>query len=334
MNYKEISFQTLLKALRNHWKAYLLTVAFFCLLGAGAGWWYAPRAAVSGGWEVQALNAVDFSEIREDDEYYSNCNAALAAVYTNASQYLSTVSYDSTVTAEQQAALTSLRGQLNILKEEDYQPIPTALAAFNKLYLPEAARASEVESYEQKLAAAQLSLIQAEAAADLIRNMDAPDVGTDEINTTYAALLSQAQKYTLLLQQISQYEDRLRQLREDTDILDENCREMDRMLNTAAKHLNSFLEDAAGLVEEIAAENNLIVSVAYGAAGTDTANTATVTLTHTHRAASGEEAFAVMTLFCSLVGVCGGAFFTVCLEIKYEKKYKASCADPTQLPDK
>lgn len=334
MNYKEISFQTLLNALRHHWKAYLLVVAFFCLLGAGAGWWYAPRAAVSGGWEVQALNAVDFSEIREDDEYYANCLAELAAAYSNAGQYLSALSDDGTITTEQREALTALRGQLNILKEEDYQPITAALAAPNKLYLPKAAREAQIEAYEQKLSAAQLNLLQAEAAADLIRNMDAPDVGTDEINATYAALLAQAQKYTQLQRDIPLYEELLRQLREDTDILDENCREMNRLLSTAAKHLDSFLEDAAGLVEEIAAENNLIVSVEYGAAGTDTAGTAAVTLSHTHRAASGEEAFAVMTLFCALVGICGGAFFIVCLEIKYEKKYKASCADPTQLPDK
>ena len=49
-------------------------------------------------------------------------------------------------------------------------------------------------------------------------------------------------------------------------------------------------------------------------------NTAVITLSHTHRAASMEEAFAVMTLFCALVGICGGAFFTICLEVKRRRK--------------
>lgn len=323
MKYKEISFQTLLNALRHHWKAYLLIVAFFCLLGAGAGWWYAPRAAVSGGWEVQPLSTVDFSKIEEDETYYANCSAALNAAYVNANQYLSTLNADSTITEEQREMLTALSGQLTLLLEKDYQPIKDALSATGRLYLPKAVREDQAETYAQKLSTARLNLLQAEAAADLIRSMDAPDVGTDEINSAYAALLSQAQRYTQLQRDIPLYEELLRQLREDTDLLDENCREMDLLLNAAAKHLDGFLEDMTELAEEIAAENGLCLSVEYGAEGTDAADTATITLSHTHRAASGEEAFAVMTLFCALVGICGGAFFTVCLELYGRKRQKA-----------
>lgn len=323
MKYKEVSFQTLLDALRHHWKAYLLIVALFCLLGVCAGWWYAPKAAVSSGWEVQPLSAVDFSEIEEDETYYANCSAALNAAYTNANQYLSALNADSTITEEQREALDTLRGQLTLLLEEDYQPIKDALSVPERLYLPKAVREAELESYETKLASARLNLLQAEAAADLIRNMDAPDVGTDEINAAYAALLAQAQKYTQLQRDIPLYEELLRQLREDTDLLDENCREMDRLLNAAASRLDRFLSEMTDTAEEIAAENSLLLSVEYGAEGTDTADTATITLSHTHRAASGEEAFAVMTLFCALVGICGGAFFTVCLELYGRKKQKA-----------
>lgn len=320
MKYKEISFQTLLDALRHHWKAYLLIVALFCLLGVGVGWWYAPRAAVSSDWEVQALITADFSDVREDEEYYTNCLMELAAVYSNANQYLSTLNDDSTITAEQREMLTALRGRLNILKKEDYQPIQEALAVTGKLYLPKAARATQLEAYEQKLTSARLSLLQAEAAADLIQNMDAPDVGTEEIHATYAELLAQALNYTRLQRDIPLCEELLRQLREDADLLDENCREMDRLLNTAAAHLDSFLAEMTETAEAIAAENSLILSIEYEADGTDTANTAVITLSHTHRAASREEAFAVMTLFCALVGICSGAFFTICLEVKRRRK--------------
>lgn len=323
MKQPELTLQILLVALKRRWKSYLAIVLVCTALGGGLGVWYAPKAEVSGGWEAQPLAETGFSQLPEDASYYAACRDLLGAAYGNTKTYLDTLAVVSLPEAEKEAAaaaLGALRVQLNDWKRERYQPINDTLSTPGRLFLPVSAVEEETVRYTSLLETARQDLLQAEAAAELIRVMDAPDASDESINSVYYELLYSANQYAKLQRQIPQYEETLRQLQEDAAGLAANRREMDKMLKDATTHLSAIQSDVLKRAETLAEENALRFEVTYGAPGTETANTAEVALLHTYRPAQGTEAIAAFTLLFALLGISGGGFFIVCRELRAPAK--------------
>ncbi len=88
----------------------------------------------------------------------------------------------------------------------------------------------------------------------------------------------------------------------------EQSRHTGALIDAAAVAQNQLAERLDALAGEIAVENHLLVRVS--------ADPVSVLIYHTHRAVSARENFLVLTLFCTLTGVCAGAYLCLCREAK------------------
>lgn len=315
MKYPEISFQTVLNAIRHHWKRLLVTILLFTLLGAGMGAMFADRAAAPAGGAATPLEDVSYDEVYYDKDYYSSCKEHLFLRYADAITYVNGVFADISLSEEQKLRLTDLLEQLEEFKKTTLLPISNAWAKENALYIPTDFIADEITYYENLLENTQLNLIKSEAAVDLLRTMDAPDVGSEAITNTYQSLLSAAAQYGNLQVQAMQCEARLEKLGDSTSIA-ADARWMEQQLKSTTTAFNRLQAKVCQALDEIAAENDLDIQLTY------VGDTPQVNIGHTHTLATSQEAFSIMVLFCSLVGACFGVFLAVCREASGAGKKK------------
>lgn len=310
MKYPEITFQTVLRAFRRQWKAFVLSVLLFALLGVGAGFVFSEKAAAPAAGGAAPLEEADFDEITASADYYADCKDYLFERQKDAVNYVQELAADRTITGEQRAVLNEQLLLLQEYKDTVLDALQAAWSVPDALYIPDEFLDSETARYESLAASIRLSLISAEAAVDLLKTMDSPDVGTDDINKAYASLLSSAAQYGPLKVSLTRYEAALSQLEEHTDEIIAQSRWLNGQLNAAKREFNQLQTEVCQVLDSIARENSLLL------AADSTGNDLSVTIAHTHTLATAQEAFAILVIFCTLVGVCGGAFFIVCREAK------------------
>lgn len=311
----DITFSTILHAFKHQWKCFFATVLIFSLLGAGAGCLYAGRGAASASGSAEPLQETDFSNLDYNKDYYNACYNSLSLAYQNAVSYLNTVSEEKTLTSEQSQQLMEYSMELQTYNKETLLPIKTTLGLTGKLYIPEEFLQDCVTEYESKLLDIEYSLILSEQAAEIVKSMDAPALDNEDITKTYSSLLSQANNYGYLLKNKTIYGEYLDLLQNHMDQVQADSRKIERMLNTALRKLNKATAEICATVDSIAQEKHLNISMQYDKNGAVTA-----AIAHTHRAATSQESFLAIFLFCVLTGICGGAFFAVCLEARYESR--------------
>ena len=139
--------------------------------------------------------------------------------------------------------------------------------------------------------------------------MAAPAVSDEASLSNYNDLLSRAYAYTSYLRDLDTYRARLERLRSEEDMICADGREMARQQKNVAGALNALSKQTAEFAEELAEKRLLNITVQYSAD-----NALTVTAVHTHRAATAQENFQIVWLFCTLSGLCVGAFLALCRE--------------------
>ena len=107
----------------------------------------------------------------------------------------------------------------------------------------------------------------------------------------------------------------LERLNQESEKITADGRELFRDMKFAAEELNDLIEEVSSIANAIAAENHFNLTVQYNEKGVSTTS-----ILHTHRENDPQEVFQVLTIFCTLVGVCVGGFFAVCRQAKREKK--------------
>lgn len=139
-------------------------------------------------------------------------------------------------------------------------------------------------------------------------------------------LLTQAAQYGNLLKDQAAYEKILNRLVQEPGQFRSESLQVGQQLETAAQNLNSLLAKGSQLANDIAESAHINIAFrespqqnvyrAYGITGVNTSFSAQYQFTHSHRASSVGEAFALIALFCALTGLCIGVFLAVYREVK------------------
>ena len=138
---------------------------------------------------------------------------------------------------------------------------------------------------------------------------------TDEnINATYAALLSQAAQYGQLQLDLEHYETMLEMLDNNYTQVRADSLKMESQLEEAESELDRLGQECCQMVWEIALENHLDITASTSG------EELSVTIGHTNRPATRQEAFTAFVIFFGLVGMCAGGFFALCWETSSRKK--------------
>lgn len=312
-----ITFQTILNALKRRWKAILAWTLAFALLGAAAGWFFRGRGMAEPGGSAQPLKAVDFSALPRTQNYYTACLTALNSGADGLNLYLSVVSGNANPRKEPSEtleALDAVETELSEFRAVRIVPLQSVLNEAGAVIVPAEFLDGMADRCARELASLRMDLIAAEAATETIRQMDAPDYDGG-FSGSYGNLLALASQYPTMLRTQAVTEKSLDRLQNHMSEVQAEGRRIERELEAAAGELNALLERFTGLADEIAKEDGLIFTPTF-----ENDRTSDVVVTHGHRASSAQESFAVIVLFCVLVGLCSGAFLAVCREAAEEKK--------------
>lgn len=305
----EISFRAIAGAVKHHWKLLLLTLVLFSAVGAGAGYFYADRGSVEAAGAADALESAEILARSDEMDYYSKYYSALELDQKNAQTYLDAFSGLSDLSEEDCAALEDLEKQLSRFSKDELKPILDRLDVVDAIYVPENCIPDLIEKYRNALASTQRELIAAEAAAKLLATMDAPVLEDEGIRSSYGALLNRAYNYTTYLRDQEKYTQMLERLETDTASILADSRELYQMEVQAGKQLSRLMEQISEMADDLAQRMYLNISGTY-----DTGGVLTVDIVHTHTAVSAQENFQIIWLFCTLSGVCVGAFLALCRE--------------------
>lgn len=305
----EITFASFAGAVKHHWRLLLLTLVLFSAIGAGASYFYAERGAAELIYHADAARPVSFQDIRPESNYYYVCQDALEKASSDLRAYLDSIASVSTLTEEDRAAISAQRKEIEDFEREQLAPLRKQLNGLDAIYVPERFLPVLIEDYESSLAATERNLISAAAAAEIVKGMAAPSVSDEASLSNYNALLSRAYNYTSYLQDLDAYRTRLERLKSEEDMIRADGREMARQQKAAADALNALGKRTAEFAEELAEKRLLNITVQYSAD-----NALTVTASHTHSAATAQENFQIVWLFCTLSGLCVGAFLALCRE--------------------
>ena len=310
MQYPEITFSTILRAFQKRWKAFCAVVLIFVLLGVGAGLLFSDKLSSPASGGYQGPDSPSFESVRFDADYYSGCRQQLITYHSDLETIVSRGLSESTLTEVQQQQLQDILEQLDDFEYDYLSPLAAKWSLPGAIYAPEEFLDNLIADYTIDRENTRTNLYAAEVAVDLIKSMDAPDVATEAINSTYHTLLSRASQYAQLQTNLQRYDTLLEQLQQNRDAVVAEGREMERQLEKAKDALNTLREDVESVLGQIATDNNLNIAAKY------VGDELQVTIDHTYAISSSQEAFQILILFCTLTGVCVGVFSVVCLGTK------------------
>lgn len=314
MKYQELNFQMIGLAILHRWKTIACTVAVFLVLGVVSSFLFADRTSAEGSGSAPEWIPVSFEDVDVELEYYIDCYTKLSEESSALFTYVDTVRLDNTLTEEQSQRLQSLCEEITDYQKESLHEISKVFSASDAYYIPTELRQDAVDRYTQLKDDTQREMVKAENAMTLIQAIGGLTSTNEEINSTYASLLSQAAQYGQLQLNLEKYENILDRLENDFARVQADSKKMKSMLEQAAAELDALGTDCYQSVQEIALENHLNISTS--ADGTELK----VRINHTNRPVTEQEAFAAFMLFFGLVGICAGGFFALWKEYVPKKE--------------
>lgn len=321
MKYQEMTFSAMLAALKRHWKAWLLTVMVFALLGAAAAFLFAGGDVPAAG-HAEPLEAVDKGELERDTGYYDMLFQAIQDKYDDLEVYISELNGDSTVTREQSKALVEFY-QKKMVKayKKTLDPIQKELSKSENLLVPVEYLDELKEDLEDELAETQRNIQISLTAVDLLKSMEAPRTENESVVKEYGKLLRQAAALGEYQVATETCQRKLDRLENSVSAVRQESKAFEAELEKALKEQNALLEEANEFGAGFAEANHVNILL-----GKNEDGSLKVTLEHTHGADSPRQTAPVLFLFCVLVGVCAGAFLALCLEAGVLKRPKGGKA--------
>lgn len=277
----DITFETIIGAVKHQIRCFAVTVLGFLLLGIAAGFLYAGRYETIAGGRAEPMQEVIFPEIR-DETYYQECAGTLQTACDNLWTALALLSNEKTLTESQATVLSGYTQQLETVADEVCTPLAVTLSQTGALYVPEGQMDQLRQRYEESLEQAKRYQLSAE--------------------TVWG-------RFTQL--RILYYEYLLEELQVNRDKIVEDSLQMEESLEAARGQINELIQSVNQTFSQLAEENYLDILVSYSATGN-----LQITVNHTYEASSEREAFLIFVLLCVLVGICVGAFLSVYREGK------------------
>lgn len=311
MKYCELDFKTILLAVKHRWKVIVASTACFAILGGVGGAIYTQQGDTQAQGNAQVLQEMDITQDLTQQTAYSLFQAELELVYRNINSYYTALQSAEFLTGDEAQEISVRLEELTRLNTEQIQAARAMMNRYGAIYVPTAFLPELVTDYQAQLDSVESSLIAAKEAAETVRAMGAPTYAEETITKNYSALLSTAANYGSLLQSQAKYQFYLERLINGRDEILDQCQQLRTMQQEAAEALNTQITALNQLAQAHASENHVNFLVAY-----DANKVATVTMNHTHRATTPQEDFVLILLFCTLTGLCAGAFFALCLECR------------------
>lgn len=313
MKIYSITFSTFLCALRHWWKTILVSTILFTVLGLAAGFLFSGREEAAPNGAAEALPALTFDLITRDRSYYDTCCSNLNTSYNQANAYATALLNDSSLSEAQKEIMQDVQKSLQNFSKETLQPLDTMRSLPYTVIIPEELLDAQLLSYQRDLEDVRLRLISAEAAVELLQTMDAPVVANDQISASYLSLIQEAAAYGPLLKQEIMYKGYIDRLENDYDNVRDTIRRFDSALNAAVEKLNKLQNSLVENANQICLENTLLLKL-------DPEQTGTIApgINHGHVSSTSSEAFAIIVLFTTLVGLCSSCFWAVCKEAKHK----------------
>lgn len=300
MNYMEITFQNMMRAFLRQWKCIVIFTVVFVLIGACTGMIYADSFSAKADGSAESCQLLDFSDAERSISYYDDCYSRLLTAYKNTNTYVSVLAAEATATQEQETILAEFQAQLEDFEVQTLQDIMLAYAGTGAVYVPEGFHEEAIRYYTAKLEETHLEVIVLQESLETLLQ-----TGSDQ---ELEKLVSEkTAEYENARRMEETYKSFLEKLTEDPETVYAESLNMEAALNAAAQQINALIVQVDDFAAQMAVDNHLRVLISYGA--DDAVN---VLIQHTHGERTQREGFLVITLFCTLVGICFGAFFAIC----------------------
>lgn len=310
MKYYDFAITDIAAAIRHQWKMILGVIVSFLVIGAIGGFLFSDQASAENNGSAQSYEEITMEDEKITLTYYSDWYEMLTVKRQELYSYIEAVQLDDTITQVQNEQLTQQMTELEQYEEETLAPILKLMDAPNAFFIPDTLYAEAILEYQKLVVTTEQNLEKAEYAAQLLESMGGINTTDETINDTYASILNEAANYQQLKLDLELYQSRLTLLQNNADTLRKDSANMDVMLTEAMEQLNDLREQCNTLLDEISTQNHL--NLAYGW----NQDAFRVTIDHTNRLATKEEAFFALILFCGLTGICVGMFFALCRECK------------------
>lgn len=314
MKYQELDFQMIGLAVLHRWKTIAVTFAVFLIMGVIAGFLFGDRASAEGSGGAPQWQSVDFESVTLDLNYYSNCYTSLSQKSGTLYTYVNSVCLDTTMTEDQYQCLLSLCKEITEYQEKVLTEISKDLSALDAFYIPSSLRQDAVQEYTWLRDSTRDQMVKAENAMVLLQSIGGLTSTNEDINATYASLLSQAAEYGQLQLNLEKYEKILDRLENDYTRVQADSWKMKSKLEQAAAELNELGGECYQTVQEIALENHLNITAS------EKSKELAVSIDHTNRPATRQEAFLAFVLFLGLVGVIVGGYVALWQECKHQRR--------------
>lgn len=340
MKFYEITFETMIQAVRNRWKTVLLTVLGFAVLGAGFGFAASRAGDIVGAGRADTLALLELPAAADDKDYYFDYASSIHALCDDAELYLEKLSEETTLTEEQQALVMSLQEELSVWKEDCLTEIEGLGMNAYRPCVPEAFVSQEKDLCEAKLLDFGAKRDAAQMAADLLESMESAALAQTGAEDAYEELVKTAAALPEYQRVADIFEARLEWL-DAPDEMFANARRLDELLADGADSLNALVGKVNAAAQAIAEESHLIIHMHVGHAdrgyselepnvaseekeeskkpGEEEKVPLKIGIEHSFGISYAKDAFLVIALFCTLVGLCAGAFWALCKECRASK---------------
>lgn len=310
MKYENITLQTLVDTLKHQKKFFFLYLMVFAILGGIVGFLFSGQSSAPANGSADPLRTVNSSSIPRNNNYFNSYYSALSSAEKNVNDYLQILRSQPNLTKEQKSALQSYIQQVNDYEATYLSPISDTLNSYDVHILSEYIQ-DKISTLKQDIIQYEGYLMQAERAAEVLANIEAPRVSSESSDSAYARLLEQASQIGNYTRYLHIYRTQLNELENTPSLIKKNSSELEKKLNDATSILNDIISTVNDYAAFIALEHSLIFTIDY-----DENNIAIITTTHTHGEVSGTESFVIIALFTTLVGMCSGIVIAIAREAR------------------
>lgn len=324
MNNSEISLRGCWNAVKHQWKLMLAFILCFAVLGVGAGLLLAPRLSAGAEGGAEKLEYVDFEELDYSPDYYGSRVDALQKAWEDLKSYWASVYGEATLTEQQIQSLEALGEELDDFETRQLQMLRDLVNNPQTFTVPESQMDATIAACKAELQETRLSLLEAAQAVELVKTMQVPAGTTEEALASYTAMMQKAESYGALLKEEAYLEMVLDRLQNEPEQVQSDSQTMEKLLEQSVEEFNALLDETYACVNGIAEANYLAITPVEQNGKLQAA------ISHTHGAATSQEAFVILTLFCILVGICSGLFFAIYREAKMEQRKKSAGMDQPQ----
>lgn len=331
MRHFDISYGTIISAVRNKWKSVLLTVFCFSFLGLVVGFLGHKHGDIQGSGSAEALKLISVDSIPYDANYYIERTSSVRALYDDLGMYLDAIYENHTLTERQLTHVKSLRDELKTIGKTYLDDIVALGHNESQPCIPVEFLQEEIQRCEVLYATYKSDLESAQAAKDLLDIINEDSLDGKDSETAYQTLLQTAATLPEYMRVSEIFDTRLEWLN-SPDEISKNNQKLSILLDDAVRALNELAGKSNSAAMQIAEDNHIHIKLHYTGADRGYYSLIPVLgeqipakaplevgIAHSFTVSRAEDFFVVTVLFCTLVGICVGAFFAVCREATGKK---------------